>query len=85
MQCGPQGKINAGCLDRVGGSWLEASEKKMNIEQSELEPEMVPIVDRCFKGCGTRAVLSDGFSRFCAKCALAILKGEVTQLPGLAA
>jgi hypothetical protein len=69
----------------VGGSWLEASEKKMTIEQSELEPEMVPIVDRCFKGCGTRAVLSDGSSRFCAKCALAILKAQVTRLPRLAA
>jgi hypothetical protein len=57
----------------------------MMIEQTELEREMVPIVDRCFKGCGTRAVLSDGFSNFCAKCALAILSVEARRLPGLAA
>ena len=57
----------------------------MMIERTEQEREMVPIVDRCFKGCGTRAVLSDGFSRFCAKCALAILKAEATRLPRLAA
>ncbi len=57
----------------------------MTIEQSELEREMVPIADRCFRGCGRRAVMSDGFSNFCAKCALAILKVEAIRLPGLAA
>jgi len=57
----------------------------MMIEQTELEREMVPIVDRCFKGCGTRAVLSDGFSNFCAKCALGILRAAAKPLPGLAA
>jgi len=56
----------------------------MMIEQTEREREMVPIVDRCFKGCGTRAVLSDGFSNFCAKCALAILEAEARRLPRLA-
>ena len=57
----------------------------MNIEQGELKREMVPIVDRCFRGCGTRAVLSDGFSNFCAKCALTVLKAEAKRLPALAA
>jgi hypothetical protein len=57
----------------------------MNIEQGELEREMVPIVARCFRGCGTRAVLSDGFSNFCAKCALGILKEGAARLPALAA
>jgi len=57
----------------------------MMIERTEQEREMVPIVDRCFKGCGTRAVLSDGFSNFCAKCALAVLKAEATRPPALAA
>jgi hypothetical protein len=57
----------------------------MMIEQTELEREMVPIVDRCFRGCGTRAVFSDGFSNFCAKCALAILRADVKRLPRLAA
>jgi len=49
----------------------------MNIEQGELEREMVPIVARCFRGCGTRAVLSDGFSNFCACCLIRI--GRVHQ------
>ena len=57
----------------------------MMIERTEQEREMVPIVDRCFKGCGTRAVLSDGISKFCAECALTILKAEARRLPGLAA
>ena len=57
----------------------------MTIEQSELERENVPIVARCFRGCGTRAVMSDGFSNFCATCALAILKAEAIRLRGLAA
>ena len=57
----------------------------MAIDQSELEREMVPIVDRCFRGCGTRAVLSDGISNFCAKCALAILKAEPARRLGQAA
>ncbi|HKC90645.1 MAG TPA: hypothetical protein VKE23_04890 [Candidatus Limnocylindria bacterium] len=57
----------------------------MTAEQNDLEREIVPIVDRCFRGCGTRAVLSDGMSRFCAKCALEILKAEAMRLPGLAA
>jgi hypothetical protein len=57
----------------------------MMIEQTELEREMVPIVDRCFRGCGTRAVFSDGFSNFCAKCALAILSADAKPLPRLAA
>jgi hypothetical protein len=56
----------------------------MNTEQSDLEREMVPIVDRCFRGCGTRAVFSDGCSNFCAKCALAILTAAAKPLPGLA-
>jgi len=57
----------------------------MTVEQSELEREMVPIVDRCFRGCGTRAVLSHGISKFCAECALTILKAEARRLPGLPA
>ena len=57
----------------------------MTVEQSEPEREMVPIADRCFRGCGTRAVLSDGISKFCAECALTILKAEARRLPGLAA
>jgi len=57
----------------------------MAIDQSELEREMVPIVDRCFRGCGTRAVLSDGISNFCAKCALAILKAAPARRLGQAA
>jgi len=57
----------------------------MTIEQGELEREVVPIAARCFRGCGRRAVLSDGFSNFCATCALAILKSEATRLPRLAA
>ena len=56
----------------------------MNTEQSDLERETVPIVDRCFRGCGTRAVFSDGCSNFCAKCALAILTAEAKRLSGLA-
>jgi hypothetical protein len=83
---GPQGKINALRLDlhrcKLAGSF---GDNKMTIEQSELEREMVPIADRCFRGCGTRAVLSDGISNFCAKCALSILKSEATRLPRLAA
>jgi hypothetical protein len=57
----------------------------MIADQNELEPEMVPIAYRCFRGCGTRAVLSDGISNFCAKCALSILKAKPTRLPRLAA
>lgn len=57
----------------------------MTIEQIELEREMVPIVDRCYRGCGTRAVFSDGFSNFCARCALTILKAEAIRLPARAA
>jgi hypothetical protein len=57
----------------------------MTIEQSDTEAEMVPIVDRCYKGCGTRAVISDGLSNFCAKCALAILTAKALRMPGLAA
>jgi len=66
-------------------SWLEGFGDRMAIEQRELDREMVPIVDRCFRGCGTRAVLSDGFSNFCAKCALAVLKAEAARLPAIAA
>jgi hypothetical protein len=58
---------------------------EMTIEQTELDREMVPIPDRCFRGCGTRAVLVDGFSAFCAKCALAMLKAEALRLGRLAA
>ena len=57
----------------------------MAIEQSELEPEMVPIAARCYRGCGTRAVLTDGFSAFCAKCALTMLEAEVVRRSKLAA
>ncbi len=57
----------------------------MAIEQRELEPEMVPIAARCYRGCGTRAVLTDGFSAFCAKCALAMLEAEVVRRSKLAA
>ena len=57
----------------------------MTVEQIELEREMVPIVVRCYRGCGTRAVVSDGFSSFCAKCALMILKAEAIRLPARAA
>ena len=57
----------------------------MTIEQSELEREMVPIAERCFRGCGTRAVLVEGFSAFCAKCSLALLKAQVIQASTLAA
>ena len=57
----------------------------MTIEQIELEREMVPIVDRCYRGCGTRAVVSDGFSSFCARCALTILKAEAIRLLASAA
>jgi hypothetical protein len=57
----------------------------MTIEPAELEREMVPIVDRCYRGCGTRAVVSDGFSSFCAKCALTMFKTEAIRLPGRAA
>ena len=57
----------------------------MTIEQSELEREMVPIAERCFRGCGTRAVLVEGFSAFCAKCSLALLKAEVIRASTLAA
>jgi len=57
----------------------------MTIEPSELEPEMVRIVNRCYRGCGTRAVLVDGFSAFCAKCALVMLEAEVVRRSKLAA
>jgi len=57
----------------------------MKTDESDLEREMVPIADRCFRGCGTRAVLSDGLANFCAKCALAILKEESFRFPRLAA
>jgi len=57
----------------------------MTTDESDLEREMVPIADRCFRGCGTRAVLSDGLANFCAKCALAILKAESFRVPRLAA
>jgi len=57
----------------------------MTMEQTELDREIVPIADRCFRGCGTRAVFVDGFSAFCASCALAILKAEVRRAPRLAA
>jgi hypothetical protein len=60
-------------------------EGAMNIEQTELDRETVPIPDRCFRGCGTRAVLVDGFSAFCANCALAILKAEAQRSGRLAA
>src|SRR5438552_3732996 len=56
----------------------------MTMEQTELDREMVPIADRCFRGCGTRAVFVDGFSAFCASCALAILKAEGMRVPRLA-
>jgi hypothetical protein len=57
----------------------------MNREQNEFERQMVPIADRCFRGCGTRAVLVEDFSAFCAKCALAVLQTEAKQRPSLAA
>ena len=57
----------------------------MTIHQTELDRENVPIADRCYRGCGTRAVFSDGFSAYCATCALAILKAEALRRPKLAA
>jgi hypothetical protein len=57
----------------------------MTVEQTELDGEMVPIAARCFRGCGTRAVIVDGLSAFCAGCALTMLKAEALRLPGLAA
>jgi hypothetical protein len=57
----------------------------MTTDERDLEPEMVPIVDRCFRGCGTRAVISDGSSNFCAKCALALLRAQALLSPRLAA
>jgi len=57
----------------------------MAIEQTELDREMVPIADRCYRGCGTRAVLVAGFSAFCANCALTMLKAEAVPRLGLAA
>jgi hypothetical protein len=57
----------------------------MMIQQTELDREMVPIADRCYRGCGTRAVVSDGFSAFCAKCALEVVKAEAVRLRTLAA
>jgi hypothetical protein len=57
----------------------------MTTDERDLEGEMVPIVDRCFRGCGTRAVTSDGLSNFCAKCALGILKEQAFRSAGLAA
>ena len=57
----------------------------MTMEQTELDREMVPIADRCFRGCGTRAVFVDGFSAFCANCALAMLKAGAMRVPRLAA
>ncbi len=57
----------------------------MTIEQTELDREMVPIAERCFRGCGTRAVIVDDFSAFCANCALAMLKAEALRLARLAA
>jgi hypothetical protein len=57
----------------------------MTIDQTELDRENVPIPERCFRGCGTRAVIADGLSAFCANCALAMLKSEDLQLARLAA
>jgi hypothetical protein len=57
----------------------------MTTDERDLEPEMVPIVDRCFRGCGTRAVISDGPSNFCAKCALAFLRAQALLSSRLAA
>jgi hypothetical protein len=82
----PPRKNQRGCLNlhrwKLNGSF---GDDMMTADQTELEPEMVPIAYRCFRGCGTRAVLSDGISNFCAKCALSILKAEATRLPRLAA
>ena len=82
----PPRKNQRGCLNlhrwKLTGSF---GDDKMTADQDELEREMVPIADRCFRGCGARAVLSNGFSRFCAKCALSILKAKATRLPRLAA
>jgi len=86
LQRRPQGKINAGCLNLHRWKLLNRfGDNRMTVEQTELEREMVPIVDRCFRGCGTRAVLSHGISKFCAECALTILKAEARRLPGLPA
>jgi len=57
----------------------------MTMEQTELDREMVPIADRCFRGCGNRAVFVDGFSAFCASCALAMLKAGAMRVSRLAA
>ena len=57
----------------------------MELEQNEIERQMVPIADRCFRGCGTRAVVVEGFSAFCAKCALTLLTTAAKQLSSLAA
>ena len=82
----PPRKNQRGCLNlhrwKLNGGF---GDDEMTTDQSELEGEMVPIAYRCFRGCGTRAVLSDGISSFCAKCALSMLKAEATRLPRLAA
>ena len=57
----------------------------MTTEQADIEREVVPIADRCYRGCGTRAVIVDGVSAFCAKCFLARLEAKLIQLPRLAA
>jgi hypothetical protein len=66
-------------LSRYGPSTM------IELEQNEIERQSVPIADRCFRGCGTRAVVVKGFSAFCANCALALLQAEAKQLSSLAA
>jgi hypothetical protein len=57
----------------------------MIIEQTELERDMVPIADRCYRGCGARAIVVEGCSAFCATCFLTILKAEIIRRSTLAA
>jgi hypothetical protein len=78
-------ELNVGWVPCLARSWLKSLGDEMTVEQSDLELEMVPIVNRCYRGCGTRAVVSDGVSNFCAKCALTILKAAALRVSGLAA
>jgi hypothetical protein len=57
----------------------------MTTEQTEMEREAVPIPDRCYRGCGTRAVIVEDGSAFCAKCFVARVEAGLIRLPRLAA
>jgi hypothetical protein len=57
----------------------------MIIEQTELERDMVPIADRCYRGCGARAIVVEGCSAFCGRCFLAMLKAEIIRRSTVAA